>query len=153
MSNSEIDKRYTIGDDEELLRLLSFPSCFKKNGKLATEAFSLYREKETYVSLNRLCYSSYEEAITLGGKIKVWKTKEDEFCGYAQLNAKRIRDVSLTHIRLDSKYRENFKGHAGISYICDTGKPYVNHKGSVEPEWILLLQQKLCKISKVVRTK
>lgn len=149
----KIDKRYTIEDEEDLLRLLAFPGFFKKDGKLSTEAFSLYHKNEDYVSLNRLFYSSYEEAKKLGGHIKRWKTKDDEFCGYAQLNAKDIRNVSATNISLESKYTESFKGHAGISYISDNGEKYINYEGSVEPDWILPLQQKLCRISKVVMTK
>lgn len=149
MCDAVLDKRYTIEDCEELLRLLSFPSCFKKDGSLSTEAFSLYRKNEDYVSLSRLCYSTCEEAMELGRQIKIWKTKDDEFCGYAQLNAKDIRNISATNILLESKYKETFKGHAGISYIDNEGEKYVNRKGSVEPAWILPLQQKLCLISKV----
>lgn len=149
MCDEIVDKRYTIGDEEELLRLLSFPSCFNVDGTITSEAFSLYRKNEDYVSLNRLLYSNYKEAIKLGRQIKLWLTPDDEFCGYAQLNAKEIRAISKTHISLESKYREDFKGHAGISYIDGEGKKYVCRKNSVEPPWILCLQQALCKISNV----
>ena len=51
-----IDRKTTVGDDENLLRLLSFPSCFDVDGNLSSAAFTLYRKNENYLSLNRLYY-------------------------------------------------------------------------------------------------
>lgn len=146
-----IDKRNTITGEEELLRLLSFPSCFGDNGKLTSVAFTLYRKNESYLSLNRLFYTSYEEAIQKGGEIKLWPAEGDYFCGYAQLNAQSIRNISTTQITLVSKYRDDFKGHAGICFLCKDGVVFVNKKGCVIPPWLRLLQQQLCTISIVTK--
>lgn len=144
-----IDTKYVIEDKEELLRLLSFPSCLNAKGQLTTEAFSLYHKDEDYVSLSRLLYCTKEEAIASGGKIKVWPSKNDKFSGLAQLNAKEIIDIS-SQLLLASKYSEKNKAHAGISFVDDKGDIFVNTpKGKPVPAWILPLQQELCYISKV----
>lgn len=146
----KIDKKYTIEDEEELLRLLSFPSCLNANGKLTTEAFSLYRKDEDYVSLSRLFYCTREEAIALGNNIAVWPSKNDKFTGLAQLNAKEIRNISLSQLLLVSKYNDKNKAHAGISYVDEKGEVFVNTpKGRPVPAWVLPLQQQLCCISKI----
>lgn len=83
-------------------------------------------------------------------KIKVWASKGDEFAGLAELNAGKIRSISSTQILLLSKYKEDFKAHAGISFKNENGDIYVNiKKGTPSPAWLIPLQQRLCLISKV----
>lgn len=95
-------------------------------------------------------YSSRDECIELGKKIKVWASKGDEFAGLAELNAGKIRSISSTQILLLSKYKEDFKAHAGISFKNENGDIYVNiKKGTPSPAWLIPLQQRLCLISKV----
>lgn len=144
------DRRYTIADEETVVRLLSFPSCLDSKGRLTTVAFSLYHNNEDYVSISRLFYSSRDECIELGKKIKVWASKGDEFAGLAELNAGKIRSISSTQILLLSKYKEDFKAHAGISFKDENGAVYVNiEKGTPSPAWLIPFQQRLCLISKV----
>lgn len=149
-SKTNIDKRYTIENDENVIRLLSFPSCLDSRGRLNPVAFSLYHSNEDYVSISRLFYSSKDECIELGWKIKVWPNKEDVFAGLAELNAGEIRKISSTQILLASKYEEKFKAHAGISFKDEDGVIYINkEKGTPTPKWIIPFQQRLCLISKV----
>lgn len=150
ISKTKIDRRYTIENDENVIRLLSFPSCLDSKGRLNPVAFSLYHSSEDYVSVSRLFYSSKDECIKLGKKIKVWPNKGDAFAGLAELNAGDIRRISPTRILLDSKYEERFKAHAGISFKEENGDIYVNiKKGTPSPAWLIPFQQRLCLISKV----
>ena len=150
ISETNTDRRYTIEDEENVIRLLSIPSCLNSNGRLTPVAFSLYHNNEDYVSNSRLFYSSRDECIELGKKIKVWASKGDEFAGLAELNAGKIRSISSTQILLLSKYKEDFKAHAGISFKNENGDIYVNiKKGTPSPAWLIPLQQRLCLISKV----
>lgn len=147
-----MDNKFTIKDEEELLRLLSFPSCIDKYGRLTTTAFDLYHKDEDFVSLVRLCFSSKEDALALGQKIKKWPTKGDVFMGLAHLVALKIRKISPAQLRLVSKYTEQNKAHAGISYYDKDGVLFVNTsevKGKPTPAWIIPLQQQLCRISEV----
>lgn len=96
ISETNTDRRYTIEDEENVIRLLSIPSCLNSNGRLTPVAFSLYHNNEDYVSISRLFYSSRDECIELGKKIKVWASKGDEFAGLAELNAGKIRSISST---------------------------------------------------------
>lgn len=98
ISETNTDRRYTIEDEENVIRLLSIPSCLNSNGRLTPVAFSLYHNNEDYVSISRLFYSSRDECIELGKKIKVWASKGDEFAGLAELNAGKIRSISSTQI-------------------------------------------------------
>lgn len=85
-----------------------------------------------------------------GDRSKVWASKGDEFAGLAELNAGKIRSISSTQILLLSKYKEDFKAHAGISFKNENGDIYVNiKKGTPSPAWLIPLQQRLCLISKV----
>ena len=99
ISETNTDRRYTIEDEENVIRLLSIPSCLNSNGRLTPVAFSLYHNNEDYVSISRLFYSSRDECIELGKKIKVWASKGDEFAGLAELNAGKIRSF-LSLMRL-----------------------------------------------------
>lgn len=149
-SKTNVDRRYTIENDENVIRLLSFPSCLDSKGRLNPVAFSLYHENEDYVSISRLFYASKEECVKLGKMIKVWPSKGDVFTGLAELNAGEIRSISSTMILLESKYKENSKAHAGISFKDTKGEIYINiKKGTPTPAWIIPLQQRLCLISKV----
>ena len=128
ISETNTDRRYTIEDEENVIRLLSIPSCLNSNGRLTPVAFSLYHNNEDYVSISRLFYSSRDECIELGKK----------------------RSISSTQILLLSKYKEDFKAHAGISFKNENGDIYVNiKKGTPSPAWLIPLQQRLCLISKV----
>lgn len=150
ISEIKVDRRYAICDDENVVRLLSIPSCLNSKGKLTPVAFSLYHSKEDYVSVSRLFYSSKEECIELGKRIKVWMSKGDKFAGLAELNAGNIRRISPDRVLLDSKYEEKNKAHAGISFKDENGAVYVNiEKGTPSPAWLIPFQQRLCLISKV----
>lgn len=148
------DRRYMIDDEEIVVRLLSFPSCLDSKGRLTTVAFSLYHKEEDYVSVSRLIYSTKEECIKLGKKIKVWPQKGDSFVDLAELNAGEVRSISPTRVSLDSKYEEKNKAHAGISFKDENGDTYVNvEKGTPSPMWMIPFQQRLCRISKVEKVK
>ena len=137
MDSTEIDKRYTITDDETLFRLISYPGCINENKELSPEIFSLYHKDEDYVSL--------EEVIKHGYKIKRWPLKKDSFWGVIKLNAKNIRSVSQ-RISLDSYYEESYKAHAGISFTLDD-KSKLRHTGQeIIPSWLLGIQLMLCNI-------
>lgn len=145
MDSAEIDKRYTITDDETLFRLISYPGCINENKELSPEIFSLYHKDEDYVSLDREYFSTLEEVIKHGYKIKRWPLKKDSFWGVIKLNAKNIRSVSQ-RISLDSYYEESYKAHAGISFTLDD-KSKLRHTGQeIIPSWLLGIQLMLCNI-------
>lgn len=139
-----IDKPYNITDDETLYRLVSHPGCFDENNELSPDAFSLYHKNEDYVSMIRAFYCEKKDAINLGYRIKKWPNKKDKFYGILSLNAGKIKIIE--HILLKSYYTDDFKGHAGISYLLEDGSKLKHTGYEVMPSWLLTVQTLLCAI-------
>lgn len=139
------DRKFAIGDDEILFRLISTPGCISENGALSPDIFSLYHRNEYYVSMIRELYCPLDDALAIGKKIKRWPMREDAFYGLIRMNARKIREVS-ERIRLVPYYTDSNPSHAGISYVQDDGT-FLTHTGDeVLPVWLLAIQIKLCRI-------
>lgn len=140
---SDADKQSTVTDDEILIRLISYPGCISENKELSPEIFSLYHKDEDYVSVNREYYMSIEDSMKHGINIRKWPFRGDRFWGAVKLNARDVRGIS-NRVLVESYYKPEYKAHAGISYILDSGDKLKHTGDEIIPSWLLSIQLKLC---------
>jgi len=127
-----------VRDDEIVYRLISSPEGYNEITGVSPECFRLFRKNESYVSVERAKYCSLDDALSNGGKIKMWFADGETFWGLASLKVGNIRRHELLDVV--SKYTEKHPGHAGIQMMLSEGLVYKNTIGEPTPMEILALQ-------------
>lgn len=141
--------KFIVANEETVFRLISSPKGYNEVMGLSADCFVLFRENESYVSVEREDFCSLEEVMSKGGYIKKWFDEGETFWGAALLNVGKIR----RHPQLDviSKYTEYHPGHAGIQMFLAEGFVYKSKKGEPTPKQILALQTYLVSIVEQVK--
>lgn len=144
-----MDSRYDVSDEEQIFWLISSPNGYNEVTGLSADNFMLFKDNESYVSVERALFCTLDEAFVNGERIRNWFTVGESLWGAAILNVGKVRK----HPSLDvvSKYTESHPGHAGIQMYLNNGLPYRFKKGKPTPMHILALQTYLVSIVEQIR--
>ncbi|MBP3784065.1 MAG: hypothetical protein J6I68_12535 [Butyrivibrio sp.] len=140
MSDQQMDQEKShVADNEIVYRMISSPLGYNEVTGVSPDCFKLFRKNESYISVERAKYSSLDEALSNGEKIKMWFADGETFWGLASLKVSKIRKHEL--LEVISKYTDKHPGHAGIQMmLSEDNQVYKNKDGEPTPMEILALQ-------------
>ena len=61
-----MDSRYDVSDEEQIFRLISSPNGYNEVTGLSADNFMLFKDNESYVSVERALFCTLDEAFVNG---------------------------------------------------------------------------------------